>query len=322
MLRRTSGSLPLLSNLVTRRCVLGTALAAAGGLTALALAGCVDGGDPAAVTATPPDAALPTAGSTTRVPPGAGSFDSGGVPIHYEVFGAGRPIILLHGFTASLLLNWVATGWVEELTAIRQVVGLDARGHGQSGKPHDPAAYAGDAMPDDVIGLMDHLGIERADLMGYSMGAAISLHLLAHHQERFTSVVLAGVGEFARDASISDGSLRADAMLTDDPDSIADPTAKGFRVLAEALGNDLEALAAYSLSSRDAVSDEALAAVEVPVLIVNGADDDLVGSPDALAAAIPTAELVKIPGTDHLTTVADPRYKQAVVDFLTNLPPA
>ena len=262
------------------------------------------------------------AGPSRPALPGAGAFDSSGVPIHYEVFGEGRAIILVHGFTASLLLNWVATGWVDELTPIRQVVGLDARGHGLSGKPHDPEAYSGDTMPNDVIGLMDHLGIEQADLFGYSMGSVISLRALTNRPERFTSVVLGGAGDFARSGTPGGNPVRADAMLAKDQDSISDPTAKGFRALAEALGNDLEALAAYSMAARPGVSDEALAGIDVPVLIVNGADDTIVGSPDGLAAAIPGAELVKIPGKDHLTVVADPQFKATVARFLSDLPPA
>ena len=312
-------ALPGLARRVSRRRVISSTLAAAGGLTALALVGC-DSDD-----AEIPGAEIPTntppVDLTSPALPGAGTFDSSGVPIHYEVFSAGRPIILVHGFTASLLLNWVATGWVDELTPIRQVVGLDARGHGLSGKPREPEAYSGDTMPNDVIGLMDHLGIEQADLFGYSMGSAISLRAVANRPERFTSLILGGTGDFARSGTAGGDSALSDALLAEDPDSISDPTAKGFRVLAEALGNDLEALAAYSRAARPSVSDEALAGIDVPVLIVNGADDTLVGSPDELAAAIPTAELVKIPGKDHLTVVADPQFKETVVRFLSELPP-
>ncbi len=310
---------PALLRRITRRRVLGSSLAAAGGLTALALVGCDS--DDAEIRGSNNPTNTPPMDLTSPALPGAGTFDSSGVPIHYEVFGAGRPIILVHGFTASLLFNWVATGWVDELTPIRQVVGLDARGHGLSGKPHEPEAYAGDAMPNDVIGLMDHLGIEQADLFGYSMGSAISLRLLASRPERFTSLILGGTGEFARSGAAGGDSALSDALLAEDPDSIINPMAKGFRVLAEALENDLEALAAYSRAVRPGVSDDALASSDVPVLIVNGADDTLVGSPDALAAAIPTAELVKIPGKDHLTVVADPQFKATVVRFLSELPP-
>ncbi|MCH7697819.1 MAG: alpha/beta hydrolase [Chloroflexi bacterium] len=303
--------MPSLATRLSRRRMLQSTLFAAGGLTAAALVGCEsDSTSPPAATAT--------------MPPPSGTFDSNGVPIHYEVFSEGYPIVLVHGFSVNFQLNWVASGWVDELTPIRQVVGLDARGHGESGKPHEPEAYANDAMPNDVIGLMDHLGIERADLFGYSMGAGISLRLLVNNPDRFSSVVLGGIGEFARgaDGGGGGGSLIAEALLAEDPETIESPIARGFRTLADALGNDNEALAAYMLSTQQTITDEALGQVTLPVLVVNGENDDLVGPPDALAAAIPTAELAKIPGTDHLTTVSAPAFKETVIDFLNRRSPA
>ena len=97
------------------------------------------------------------------------SFDSDGVRIAYEDLGQGRPIVLVHGFAASFELHWRAPGWVDALVADgRRVVGLDCRGHGRSEKPQDPSAYAGERMAGDVIGLMDRLGLERADLAEHS----------------------------------------------------------------------------------------------------------------------------------------------------------
>ena len=249
-------------------------------------------------------------------------FDSDGVSIHYEVFGQGKPVILIHGFAASLEVNWVSTGWIEALTPIRQVVGLDARGHGLSDKPHDPQAYAGDEMQNDVIRLMDYLNIDQADLFGYSMGAQISLRLLVSHPSRFTSVVLGGVGDFAwrrsGDSSSGFGSRVAEALLAEDPSTITDPIAKAFRAFAESFNNDLQALAAYMQAARPGIDGDELARVALPVLIVNGEADTLAGSPDELAAAIPGARLVKIPERDHLTVVPDPRFKEAVVQFLSS----
>ena len=300
---------PCLRSRMSRRQLLRSALAGAGGLATLALAGCDEDGGGARPTATLAPTALPS-----------GAFDSSGVPIHYEVIGEGKPIVLVHGFSTSFQVNWVATGWVEELRPLRQVIGLDARGHGESGKPHEPEPYAGDEMANDVVRLLDHLGIEKADLFGYSMGASISLRLLASHSERFTSVIMGGIGDFARrvpgSAPGNFGAMIADALLTDDPSSIENPTAAGFRALAEALGNDMEALAAYMLADREGVSDDELAGVDLPVLIVNGAEDTLAGSADSLAAAIPGAEFVTIPERDHLTVVSDPQFKETVVRFL------
>jgi pimeloyl-ACP methyl ester carboxylesterase len=243
------------------------------------------------------------------------TFDSNGVPIHYEVFGQGKAIILVHGWGSSLKGNWVDTGWIEALTPIRQVVALDCRGHGLSGKPHGVEAYRGHAMVDDIVRLMEHLRIDRADLFGYSMGAAISLRLLVSHPDRFETVILGGIGNVLMLRTEGRPNV-VSALLTDDPSTITDPVAKGFRLFAEANKNDLKALAAYEQAPRLPLDSAALAQISVPVLIVNGATDVLVGSPDEIAAAIPGARLVKIPDRDHLTVVPDPRFKEAVVHFL------
>ena len=244
------------------------------------------------------------------------TFDSAGVQIHYEVFGEGRPIVLVHGFAASLQSNWVAPGWIETLRPLRRVVALDCRGHGESDKPHDPAAY-GHAMQDDVVRLMDHLQIEKADLFGYSMGGAISMGLMVRYPERFASAVLGGVG--GRAPRRGPDSPVAHGMLAKDASEIEDPVAKGFRIFAERLGNDLKALAAVNQSNRF-YDVEALRNVTLPVLIVVGENDVLVGGAEPLAKAIPNARLLTIPGRDHLTVVPDERFKQAVVEFLSERP--
>ncbi len=168
-------------------------------------------------------------------------------------------------------------------------------------------------MQDYVIRLMDHLQIDQADLFGYSMGGAISMGLLARYQERFTSAILGGVG--ARGPRRGADSPVARAMLTDDPSTIDDPVAKGFRIFAERNGNDLKALAAVNQSNRFS-NLEAVGNVTVPVLIVVGEQDALVDTAEPLANAIPTARLMTIPDRDHLTVVGDERFKKAVVEFL------
>src|ERR1700730_9618072 len=105
-------------------------------------------------------------------------FESDGVRLHFELNGpeAGTPIVLVHGFASDYQLNWVGTRWQETLSkAGFRVVGLDCRGHRSSDKPHDTAAYAVDVMAADVRRLLDHLDIEVADYLGYSMGARIGV---------------------------------------------------------------------------------------------------------------------------------------------------
>lgn len=123
----------------------------------------------------------------------ADDFDSAGVKIHYAVEGKGEPVILIHGLYSSGRVNWDLPGTTRLLAQKFQVVRLDCRGHGQSGKPHDANAY-GANMVKDVVRLMDHLGIQKASVVGYSMGGMIAMKLAVTHPERVSRVVLGGMG--------------------------------------------------------------------------------------------------------------------------------
>jgi len=258
------------------------------------------------------------------------TFDSNGpataVTINYIDEGQGPPVVLVHGFASSLQGNWRAPGIVDALVkAGRRVVALDCRGHGRSGKPHDPEAYAGTAMPDDVIALMDHAGVARADLIGYSMGGMIASRLMVSHPQRFNSVILAGVGDAIVNRSGAAWSQRsaaiANALEAADGATKGDATARGFRIFAEASGNDLAALAAMQKSSSLRTYDGTkLSETKLPVMVLIGEGDTLVGSGDQLAATIPGATLVKVPG-DHLTAVGAPELKTAILDFLSRHSP-
>jgi len=243
------------------------------------------------------------------------TFDSDGVPIHYQVFGEGEPLVLVHGFASSIRGNWANSGWIETLAPLRQVVALDCRGHGESGKPHDVESYSRGAMMDDVVRLMDHLKIEKADLFGYSMGAGISLRLLIGHESRFRSVVLGGIGNAIATSTRGREGLGS-AMLAETAEEVTDPVGKAFRAFAEANGNDLKALAACQGAFRESFDVGRLGEVSIPVLVVVGEADVLAPDPQLLAEAIAGARLGTIPGRDHLTVVPDDRFKEAVVGFL------
>jgi len=243
-----------------------------------------------------------------------------GVKIHYETFGQGKPIILLHGFPLSFQLNWVGTNWVEPLLPVRRVVGLDCRGFGDSDKPHDPQAYGVENMAGDILRLMDHLGIDKADLLGYSMGAMISAHLLFNHSERFTSVILSGAGDLFHPGREEQMRRSVDFLLVEDASQITDPFGKVFRAIADGIpNNDRLALAACAQRLFEPVRPADFAGVDIPVLFVSGADDTEAGSPAAMAAATPGSKLVLIPDTNHFTVIPDQRFKDAVVAFLQPL---
>ncbi len=262
---------------------------------------------------------LPTVAETTPETEWFRSHD--GVEIAFSTHGpeAGEPIVLVHGFASSRKSNWDLPGWTDRLArAGRRVVALDCRGHGQSEKLHEPAAYGSDRMPRDVVALMDHLDIPRADLMGYSMGGRISAWLLVEAGDRFVRGVLAGVGGglFAEAADRRRGERIAEALLADDPADVADPGARGFRLFADQQGADRRALAACMRGMRRSLGPEDAGRITAPVLVVVGRDDTLVGDPNVLASAIPGAQVAIIEGRDHLTAVPARATKQVVFDFL------
>jgi pimeloyl-ACP methyl ester carboxylesterase len=123
----------------------------------------------------------------------ADEFDSAGIKIHYAVQGKGEPVILIHGLYSSGRMNWDLPGTSALLAKQFQVITLDCRGHGQSGKPEAEGAY-GTNMVEDVVRLMDHLGIQKARVAGYSMGGMIAMKLAVTHPERVSRVVLGGMG--------------------------------------------------------------------------------------------------------------------------------
>ncbi len=229
----------------------------------------------------------------------------------------GEPILLIHGFASSHAVNWVNTLWVKTLTAAgRPVIAFDNRGHGQSDKPHDPASYALPRMAGDALALLDHLGIPRADVMGYSMGARIAAFLALAHPDRVRSVVLGGLGQHL--VSQSGLSLAiAEAMDAPALESLTDPTQRMFRAFADANGADRLALSACIRGARDIMSAEDVGRIACPMLVAIGTKDAIAGDPHQLAALNPRARALDIPGRDHNLAVGDKVFKQGVLDFLS-----
>ncbi len=250
-------------------------------------------------------------------------FDSDGVSLAYLDLaptiegGSGDPIVLVHGFGSSHMVNWVNTQWSKTLThAGYRVVLLDNRGHGQSQKLYDPEAYNSNIMAEDVRRLMDHLGIGRADVMGYSMGARISAHLALAHPERVRALLLGGLGiHLVEGVGLPLGI--ADAMEAPSLADLTDPMQRMFRAFAENTGSDLRALAACIRGTRQTLTAEQVGQIAVPTLISVGTKDDVSGSGPELAALIPGAESFDIVGRDHNLAVGDKTHKQAVLEFLS-----
>jgi len=247
---------------------------------------------------------------------------SDGVNIAYHRQGAAQgevPVLLHHGFASDATSNWQGPGVIEALLAAgREVIAVDARGHGRSDKPHDPALYGEPRMALDVVELLRYLGLERIDLVGYSMGAVVGL-LVAARYGIVRRLAIGGVGEGVIECGgvdvrrVGRGDI-AQALLAEDLADVAHPGAANFRLFADFMSNDLTALAAQAQRLHDQPIE--LASVRVPTLVVAGVDDVLAVNPQRLADALPDARLVLLPG-DHLTVMRAPGLVPALVDFLT-----
>lgn len=257
-------------------------------------------------------------------------FDSGGVKIRYTVQGAGEPVVLVHGFTASVESNWGGPGIIDALVSDYRVIALDARGHGKSGKPHDPEAY-GFQMAEDVIRLMDHLGILKAHIAGYSMGGGITLQLVITYPDRFYSAVLGGMGWQPPGSGL-------EGMMTALADSLEQGNGIGPLIIAlNPVGQDLpspemiEAANQMLMATNDPlalaavirggaanrqITEEQLRANRVPMLAIIGAIDPLKASVDAMQGVASHLEVKVLPGRDHLSAVADPELAASMREFL------
>jgi pimeloyl-ACP methyl ester carboxylesterase len=247
-------------------------------------------------------------------------FSAGSVELAYLDEGDGEPIVLVHGFASNKEVNWVHPGWVATLTrAGRRAIALDNRGHGASTKLYDPALYHSDLMAEDVHALLDHLGLARADVMGYSMGARNTAFLALAHGERVRSAILGGLGIRLVEGVGLPESI-ADALEAPSLDDVIDLQGRTFRSFAEQTRSDLAALAACIRGSRQSLSPSDVTRIAVPMLIAVGTKDKVAGSPHELAALVPGARAVDIPGRDHMLAVGDRVFKEAVLAFLAERP--
>lgn len=251
---------------------------------------------------------------------------SDGVGIAYRTWGdvsGAPPVVLHHGFIADAQLNWVATGVVDALVAAgRSVVAHDARGHGRSDTPHDPALYGEARMARDVAELADHLGLDAFDLVGYSMGGVTAV-LAATEDPRIGRLVIGGIGSAVVelggvDTRVMDRTALAEVLARPDgpdPAALENPTLAGFVAFVDAVGGDRLALAAQARSVHAAPIP--LERITAPTLLIAGTEDDLASRPEVLVAAIPDCRLAAVPG-DHMGALMGPDYTIALLAFLAS----
>ena len=235
------------------------------------------------------------------------------VPAHN---GDGPPVLLIHGFASNHSVNWIGPQWVRSLThAGYRVIALDNRGHGQSEKLYEPEAYSTYVMAEDARGLLDHLGIERAAVIGYSMGARITAFLARAHQDRVTAIEMGGLGYRLVDGVGLPLGI-ADALEAPSLDDVTEPMGRMFRAFAEQTKSDRRALAACIRGSRQTMPIEQVRSIQTPALIAVGTTDPIAGEAERLAALMPDAEAFAIEGRDHNLAVGDKTHRAAAIEFL------
>lgn len=244
------------------------------------------------------------------------SFD--GTPIAWREMGDAdaRPVVLIHGYFSDARTNWIRYGHAEMLAARGlRVIMPDLRGHGESGKPHDAAAWPADVLMRDNLALLAHLGLTDYDLGGYSLGARTTMRMLAAGGATPGRVVVAGMGL----RGITDTAGRGEYFrnILTHLGSFERGTSEWMtEAFLKTTGGDPVALL-HVLDTFVDTPAEALASVRQPVLVVAGKDDDDNGSGAALADALPQAIWREIPG-NHMSAVTKPELGQAIADFLTD----
>lgn len=246
-------------------------------------------------------------------------FDSDGVRIAYIDEGEGEPVLLIHGFCTNIEHNWVKNGWVENLKSSgHHVIGIDNRGHGRSKKIYDPESYTLDILADDQLRFLDHLGIERVHVIGYSLGARIAAILALRHPDRIRSMVFGGLGDLNAIHGMSSMGSVLRALEAPSIEFALDFVARSVRVFAESTGSNLKAMAAcLRKGASEAITPEMFAQITPPVLVALGNDDAVAGSAERLAALMPNAEAMGIEGLGHLNAMEHDDFILGAKEFIT-----
>jgi pimeloyl-ACP methyl ester carboxylesterase len=239
------------------------------------------------------------------------SFD--GTRLALRGMGSGRPLILLHGLFSTAEMNWIKWGHAAMFAeAGFECLMPDLRGHGDSGKPHDPAAYPDDVLAMDLAALVDHLGFNDFDLCGFSLGARTSVRAVVRGL-RPRRLALGGMGLEGLAGWTGRGAFFIDAIDRFDEIKHGDPA---FPAVSFMKTMQVDRIAArLLLQTFSDTAPEELSALTMPTLVVNGDQDRDNGSPDKLAAVLPNATLVTVPGT-HMSCVTKPDLGIAIRDFL------
>lgn len=223
----------------------------------------------------------------------ADDFQSGGVKIHYTVQGDGPPVVLIHGLLSSAQMNWTLPGITAAVAKHHKVIAIDCRGHGRSDKPEKESDY-GPAMAEDVVRLLDHLGIKKAHVAGYSMGGMIALKLAVLHPERVESLLLCGMGWLKQGGALQE-------FWSGIPD-------KGKSARSPAVTACMHGMAQL------AVTEAGVKSLKMPAAIIVGEKDPVKKLyVDPLSKIRGDWPVTVIPNAGHVACVTKPEFREAVV---------
>lgn len=249
------------------------------------------------------------------------TFENDGLALHYEDHGSGSPVVMLHGAAVTFAGNFGYCGWIEPMDAKGlRALGLDLRGHGRSAAPPDASATGSDVIARDVVTLLDRLDIERAAIIGYSIGSAIALHALHTHPERFSAAALVATG----DGLIGASALTFPALLPVLIETLRRPEFPGdlppesaaYWTFAEQMAGDRNAVAMSFSGDFAPCTPAEVASIQIPVLVVSGENDPILGTGAHLAAALPRGVYREIAGADHFSLATDQAVQEMVAEFL------
>lgn len=245
-------------------------------------------------------------------------FSRAGIDIAFVDEGEGQPILLIHGFGSDVSKCWRSTGWIDILKgAGHRVIAYDMRGHGESGKLYDKSLYSAQIMSQDAAELLEHLSIENADILGYSMGAQIAGFLAVSHPAKVRSVIFGGLGTTLLDG-IGETWDKVIRTFYSSGRGAVSALEERYNFFSKA-NRDIEALAACMYVLRETLSSVEIATVRAPVLVAVGENDEFAGSAHDLANLMPMSNVLTIPDLDHIGLIGSTLFQRGVVEFLRGI---
>jgi pimeloyl-ACP methyl ester carboxylesterase len=244
---------------------------------------------------------------------------NGNTNIYYEVEGEGPPLILHHGFALSLE-DWREFGYIDSLKNNYQLILMDARGHGNSDKPHDPQAYSIENRANDVIAVLDHIKVDMAHFFGYSYGGRLAFELALNNPKRMKSFIVAGIGARGQNPEFLQNRIKS---LKEGPEALV----KSFEQFGEIsdkmrerlLQNDCEALIAILKTPWPYRGDD-LQYMKEPFLLLGGEFDPGFTTIEDASEQLPDSTFIPLPGLNHMqTTIQIDKVLPHIKDFLSRV---